>query len=132
MEGRKEKSVVIGIVFRRLLEEKGWSQKQVAESIGIAPSTFHDWNYGRIPRDLVAVDRAAALFDVSFNYMCFGEKTDQEIAIKEARKAKFELEMYKLQNSSQLNLFETKDQALKRLEEFREKIELDFPETKGA
>lgn len=126
------KKVVIDVVLRRLVEEKNMTQKQVADAVGLPPSTFHDWNYGRIPRDLVAVDRIAEYFKVSLYYMLFGEKTDQEVAIKEARKAKFELEMYKLQNSAQLSLFETKEEALARLEDFKKRIETDFPEEIGA
>lgn len=115
-------------VLKRLLEKKEMRQSDLANAVGLPQSTFHDWVNGRSPRDLGFVKKIADFFNVTFEYMIFGTKTDQEKMGAYIRKLEFENAMLKLEQDKQLNIFETKEQALERIQSLLAEINRDFPE----
>lgn len=122
------RAVVIDFVLRKLTERKGLRQCEVARAVELPQSTFHDWTYGRVPRDLGAVKKIADYFGVDFEYLIFGDKDDQMELKAKMRKLEYENAMLKLENENQLNMFESKEEALARIEQFRIEIENNFPE----
>lgn len=41
-------------------QHKGWNVKQAAEHCGVPPTTWHEWENGRLPADLSTVARQIA------------------------------------------------------------------------
>lgn len=121
-----EPNVAIDIVLRRLIEKKDLKQSEVARAIGMAQSTFHDWTYGRIPRDLKTVKKLAEFFNVSFEYMVFGTKQDQDHLKERCERLEFENAMIKLQAQKQLDIFESPEQGKKRILEMKEAFKAKF------
>lgn len=120
MENLEGDNVAIDIVLRRLIEAKDLKQTDIARAIGMAQSTFHDWTYGRIPRDLKTVKKLANYFGVSFEYMVFGIKQDQDELKNRVDKLELENAMIKLETQSQLNLFENQAQAKIRIDKLKQ------------
>lgn len=119
---QEKKVVVIDLVLRKLTEKKNLKQCEVAEKVGIPPSTFHDWTYGRVPRDLTAVKKIAEFFKVDFEYLIFGGKDEQEDMRLKIEKLEYENAILKLENENQLSLFESKEDAMERIENFKKRL----------
>jgi transcriptional regulator with XRE-family HTH domain len=111
--------VAIDAVLRRLIEERDLKQTEIAKAINMAQSTLHDWTYGRAPRDLESVKALANYFNVSFEYLVFGTKQDQDELKKKIERLEFENAMIKLESENQMNLFESPEEGKKRIEEMQ-------------
>lgn len=123
-----DQAMCFRFVLKRLLEKKEMRQSDLANAVGLPQSTFHDWVNGRSPRDLVFVRKIAEFFNVTFEYMVFGTKTDQEKMAAYVRKLEFENAMLKLEQNKQLNIFETKEEAMERIQKLMDEINNNFPE----
>ena len=121
-------AVTFRFVLSRLLRKKEIRQSDLANAIGLPQSTFHDWVNGRRPRELSFVKKIADYFNVSFEYMIFGTKTDQEKMAAYVRKLEFENAMLKLEQNKQMGLFESKDEALDRIKSLLADIKNKYPE----
>jgi len=121
-------AVTFRFVLNRLLRKKEIKQSELANAIGLPQSTFHDWVNGRRPRELTFVKKIADFFNVSFEYMIFGTKTDQEKMEAYVRKLEFENAMLKLEQQKQLGLFESKDEAMERIQNLLNEIKTQFPD----
>ena len=55
--------------------KQGFSQKEVADQLGIAPSTYRDWEYGKQIKGEPYVD-LAGVFQVSLTELLTGNKGD--------------------------------------------------------
>ncbi|MBT8187831.1 MAG: helix-turn-helix transcriptional regulator [Croceitalea sp.] len=119
-------------VLQRLLEKHDMKQIDVAQAIGMPQSTFHDWITGRSPRDLCVVKKIADYFGVEFEFMIFGTKTDQEKMQAYIRKLEFDNAIMRLEGQNQLNLFESKEDAIKRINMLKLEIEKQFPDLEEA
>lgn len=51
--------------------------KQLSDATGVKLSTTKDWANGSAPRDLSAVRTVAKYFNVSLEYLLFGEEDDR-------------------------------------------------------
>ena len=114
------KGSVIDIIIRRIMQQRNLSQSEVSQAIELPPSTFHDWTYGRMPRAPGKLLALSKFFNISFEYLVFGEDDDQA-EIKD-RIAKLEMEnaMFKLEGVSQMNMFDTPEDGLKRIQEMKD------------
>lgn len=116
----ENKNVVIDIIIRKIIQRKDLNQSVVAKAVGMAPSTFHDWTYGRVPRDLSTVYKLAKFFGVSFEYLVFGEAEDQVELRERLSRLEMENAMMRLERENQMNLFETEADGVKRIQELKE------------
>ncbi len=66
------------ILFREILDKlckvKGKKLKQVARETEIPYTTLYTWRQSSNPGDLLRVRRLASYFDVSMEYLLFGEE----------------------------------------------------------
>jgi transcriptional regulator with XRE-family HTH domain len=105
-----EKIFVLRYTLARLVEKKGVTQTEVSLAVGIPHSTLGDWIHGVAPRgdSLPHILQLAEYFGVSFYYLCFGERSDQEAMHEEIKVLKFQkekLEWELAQASRQLDMF---------------------------
>jgi len=122
-----DQTVCFHIVLKRILDKKNMKQTEVADAIGMPQSTFHDWMTGRSPRDLATVKKIADYFHVEFEYMVFGTKNDQQEMEAKIRRLEFESALLKLEQNKQMSLFETREEAIERVNKLKESIDRDFP-----
>lgn len=60
--------------FKKIRTEKGLTQKQVADGIGITEQAYQRYEYGKtVPSALVLIS-LADFFDVSLDYLVFNHK----------------------------------------------------------
>jgi transcriptional regulator with XRE-family HTH domain len=50
--------------IRDLRQERGWTQLQLANQLGVTPATIHMWERGKSEPTVSALRRLARLFDV--------------------------------------------------------------------
>lgn len=55
--------------FKKIRLEKGFTQKQVAEGIGVAEQAYQRYEYGRTVPSALALIALADYFDVSLDYL---------------------------------------------------------------
>ena len=127
-EVTQDQAMCFRFVLKRLLSRKEMKQSELANAVGLPQSTFHDWVNGRKPRELTFVKKIADFFNVTFEYMIFGTKTDQEKMAAYIRKLEFENAMLKLEQNKQLNIFESKEEAMQRIQNLIDEINRDYPE----
>ena len=63
-----------------LLDEKGLTDKELIERLGMARGTFTSWKYGRIKSYQAHIAEIADILDVSPNYLLRG--TDDEVDVE--------------------------------------------------
>lgn len=103
------------IVLERIMERRNISQADICKSIGLPSSTLNDWTIGKRPRDYNALYKVAKFLNISFMYLVFGEKSDQEKYSRELKKLQLENEMLNLEKMKQLDLFKCKDDQINEL-----------------
>lgn len=59
--------------MNKLRDESGMNSKQLTQVLGISSTSFTDWNKGRAKPSLDAVQKFAEYFNVSADYIIFGE-----------------------------------------------------------
>ncbi|MEN0058503.1 MAG: helix-turn-helix transcriptional regulator [Bdellovibrio sp.] len=59
----------------QLRKERQWTQKQVAEALGIPHSTYKEWEYGRKIQGEGIYVRMADLFGISLRSLLIGAQT---------------------------------------------------------
>ena len=64
----------LGQRLKKLRTEHQLSQKQVAERIGVSPSTYRDWEQGKSISG-EPYNRIAELFQVSLNYLMYEQSS---------------------------------------------------------
>lgn len=69
---KSKKELPFKYILRELLDQKEFSQRKFAKSIGVAPSTLDSWLAGSVPTDLFAIKKAAEIFGVSVSYLIYG------------------------------------------------------------
>jgi transcriptional regulator with XRE-family HTH domain len=69
--------------LRTLMADKSLSIEKLAQKTGVPSSTIKTWLSGSAPRKLEDVRKIARFLDVSFEFLCFGETTEQEFIISE-------------------------------------------------
>jgi transcriptional regulator with XRE-family HTH domain len=109
-ENGTEKVFVLGITLKRLLEKKGVTQTEVSIDLGIPHSTLNDWIHYSAPRmdSLPNILRMADYFGVSFYYLCFGERSDQEAMQEKIQELTVKLEKAEWLIEKQQDMFKTK------------------------
>lgn len=58
-----------GKILKRLRQEKGWTQKDLAQIMQRAESTIGMWKQGRREMDYDSLKQAADIFSVSIDYL---------------------------------------------------------------
>ena len=56
-----------------LIEEHGINTSKLAKLTGIPNSTISDWLGGSNPKNITQVKKVANYFNISVDYLCFGE-----------------------------------------------------------
>ena len=64
-------------ILKALLADKHMTLRDLAKATGIKPSTLSGWKNGSSPRDLSELKLCAQYFNVSMDYLLFGEQNDQ-------------------------------------------------------
>lgn len=62
-----------------LKEKSGLNAKQLTSTLGISSTSFTDWNKGKGSPSLDAVVKFCNYFDVSLDYLVFGEERKNEM-----------------------------------------------------
>lgn len=91
---RKKKSFknyCLGVVLRRLLEERGLSLTKLSQDTKKPLSTLHDWLYGNVPANPEDLKDVADYFGLTRDDLEFGTSKDVEKQ-NEINKLKKELE----------------------------------------
>lgn len=97
-------------VIKRLMEKKKIETlREISLATGIPNATFNDWTTGRFTQNPEYLDTLAKYFDVSVEYLMFGEETDREKLAEENKRleqelVKKEIEILNLKN--QISLFD--------------------------
>lgn len=55
--------------FKKVRKEKGFTQKQVAEGIGIAEQNYQQYEYGKVIPSAAILIKLAEFFEVSLDYL---------------------------------------------------------------
>lgn len=63
------------LALRSLREEKGYSQKEVALALNVAPNTYNQWETGKREPDYTTLQRIADFFRVSTDYLLGRDET---------------------------------------------------------
>ena len=64
-------------IILKLLEEQNKKQKELTDFLGISKNQFTDWKSGRIKSYNKHLDKIAAFFDVSVDYLITGREIQQ-------------------------------------------------------
>ena len=59
----------LSICFKKVRTEKGFTQKQVADGLGIAEQAYQRYEYGRTVPSATVLIALADFFDVSLDYL---------------------------------------------------------------
>lgn len=59
--------------LRLLLAHRDWSVSQLHRKTGVPISTIHTWTQGRIPKNLISVQKVARAFAITIDRMCFDQ-----------------------------------------------------------
>lgn len=71
-------SIRIGTTFKRALEEKRYSIKEVSRATGVPNSTLSEWLNNRTPKNPEQVKRVAKFLGVSLHFLLFAEEDSEE------------------------------------------------------
>lgn len=63
--------------IENLIKEKGVKPFQITTELGLASSTFSDWRKGKAKPSLDAVVKLSKYFNVSIDYLVFGEDLNE-------------------------------------------------------
>lgn len=66
--------------LKKIRNEKGVSQKQLADLIGVAPSTYSQYESGKREPDVLKIKAIANVLNISADYLLFG--TDNPFSTK--------------------------------------------------
>lgn len=76
MENKEEAKAMLGMRIAALRRQKNWSQKELAERMGVRPSTIGMYEQGRREPDCAGLVRLAELFGVTTDYLLTGDAAD--------------------------------------------------------
>ena len=65
--------MVLKDILKELIQSKGMTISALAKSTKVSPQTIHNWLSGAEPRSIKQVKEVAEYFNVSLDYLCFGE-----------------------------------------------------------
>lgn len=71
---KKNSNIPFSINLKKLMQEKGISQRSLAKLAGIKLSTLNDWLAGANPSDLKAVAEICKVLKVDFEYLLLGSR----------------------------------------------------------
>lgn len=60
--------------LQALIRARGITTVALSRAIGSSPKTIGEWLTGRMPRDLNAIRKCAAYFDISVHKLLYGEE----------------------------------------------------------
>ncbi|MCB9072503.1 MAG: helix-turn-helix transcriptional regulator [Bdellovibrionaceae bacterium] len=63
--------------LKALLKQNDLSAAQLARKSGLPRQTISDWLSGSMPRNINQVKKIADAFNVSLDYLCYGEKSQK-------------------------------------------------------
>ncbi len=70
-------SNIMGKLIKKLREDKGWTQAELAEKIPIGRNAVSKWERGKTIPDISALIRLRDIFNVSLDELLLGEKYSQ-------------------------------------------------------
>jgi transcriptional regulator with XRE-family HTH domain len=74
--------VQIGTRIRKVRRERGWTQDQLANAVGVSRSAVAQWETGRAGQVTGNLTRIAAVLEVGVEYLMYG---DDKRAVSEVR-----------------------------------------------
>ena len=74
----------IGEFIQRSRKEKGWTQKELAEQIGVSDKTISKWENGNSVPDTGILTSLCEVLEISVNELISGEKLPSEDYTKKA------------------------------------------------
>jgi transcriptional regulator with XRE-family HTH domain len=60
-------------ILKQLVSERGISVKFLAKETKVPVQTLHNWINGTEPRNLMYLKRLSEFFEVTMDYLCFGD-----------------------------------------------------------
>jgi transcriptional regulator with XRE-family HTH domain len=98
--------VAINVVLTKLMSKHKISQHELSDALDIPHSTLRDWAKGiHSPLDPLQVKKLASFFDVSLEYMYFGNLSEQDDMKSTIKKLEFEKAMRELEEKNQVEMF---------------------------
>src|ERR1022692_613768 len=64
--------------LRKLMQDRGLSQKEICKQTGIKTTTLNDWLGGTAPSDLIAVAELCRVLKVDFQVLLLGSRPEHE------------------------------------------------------
>ena len=71
-------SIKIGNTFKKLLNERRVTLKEVTKATGVASSTLSEWLNNRSPKNPEHIRKVAKFLGVSMHFFLFGEEDTEE------------------------------------------------------
>lgn len=78
-----------GQLFRRLRKEKGLTQKQIADKLGVVPKTISKWETGRGFPDVSALSQLSTILGVSEKSLLSGYLSKNQVETGNMRRTQF-------------------------------------------
>lgn len=76
-------TIKIKTMLKKLLHEHDLTAAQLARACNIAPQTINNWLSGQEPRSLSQIKAVADYFNISVDYLVYGQHEIKEEVIKE-------------------------------------------------
>lgn len=76
---------ILSKILQDLIKEHGLNISKLAELTGVNVQTIHNWSSGQKPKNIVQIKKVADFFDVSIEYLCFGESDNKKNDLNEYR-----------------------------------------------
>lgn len=78
-----------GGLIAKLRREKGLTQKEVAEKLGVCPKTISKWETGRGFPDVVLIPKLSEIFEVDISKLIEGEMPKKKTEVGNVKRTKF-------------------------------------------
>lgn len=75
--------MILAKQLKDLLKQKDTTIAQLARATHISSKTLYQWLNGQKPRDLNQVKKVANYFDVSLDYLAFGEISESKVGFED-------------------------------------------------
>ena len=106
-----KRSYLIGTIIAELRKTYGYTQSQIAESIGIAQNTYSKYENGVIFPNVEILVRIADIFHVSLDFMC--ARTEQIVLEKELESIKKGLyEIARINSEKEIERYQIENRKL--------------------
>lgn len=71
------------IILKKLLQEHDLTAAQLARACKIPPQTINNWLAGQEPRSLIQIRKVADYFEISVDYLVYGQEKIKKELISE-------------------------------------------------